>query len=215
MGKKITAIQPQKRNPNRVNVHLDGEFAFGLARITAAWLKVGQELEQSRIDKLLAEDAGEVAYQLALRYLSYRPRSVKEITDHLRKHETPEAVIAEIVERLAETGMVDDVKFTRMWIENRADFRPRGAYALRAELRQKGIGDAVIETALGDLDETALALQAGRKKAAQLKTAEEQVFKQKMYGFLSRRGFGYETISEVVGALWTERRNTGGDRQHG
>jgi SOS response regulatory protein OraA/RecX len=58
-------------------------------------------------------------------------------------------------------------------------------------------------------------MQAGRNKAAQLKTTEEQAFKQKMYGFLSRRGFGYETISEVVGALWAEQRKAGGDRRHG
>ncbi len=208
MGKKITAIQPQKRNPNRVSIHLDGEFAFGLARFTAAWLTVGQELDQAKIDRLLAEDAGEVAYQRALRFLSYRPRSEKEVVDNLRKHETPEHVIAEVVERLSKTGLIDDVKFTRLWIENRSEFRPRGSYALRAELRQKGIRDDAIESALGGVDEADLALQAGRKKAARVKESEEQAFKQKMYGFLSRRGFNYEIITEAVNTLWLEFRKS-------
>jgi len=50
--KKITALEAQKKNPNRVNVHLDGEFAFGLARITAAWLKIGDVLTDERIAQL-------------------------------------------------------------------------------------------------------------------------------------------------------------------
>jgi regulatory protein len=208
MGKKITAIQPQKRNPNRVSIHLDGEFAFGLARFTAAWLTVGQELDQAKIDRLLAEDAAEAAYQRALRFLSYRPRSEKEVVDNLRKHETPEYIIAEVIERLSETGLIDDVKFTRLWIENRSEFRPRGSYALRAELRQKGIGDDAIESALGGVDEAVLALQAGRKKAARVKETDEQVFRQKMYGFLSRRGFNYEIITEAVNTLWLEFRKS-------
>ena len=59
--KKITALEAQKKNPNRVNVHLDGEFAFGLARITAAWLKIGDVLTDERIAQLQNEDAREAA----------------------------------------------------------------------------------------------------------------------------------------------------------
>ena len=80
--KKITALQVQKRNPNRVNVHLDGEYAFGLARIVAAWLKVGQTLEEEKISELQADDARERAMQQAMLFLSYRARSEKEIRDN-------------------------------------------------------------------------------------------------------------------------------------
>ena len=98
--KKITAISVQKKNPNRVNIYLDGEFAFGVARITAAWLKNGDELSDEKIAKLLAEDSREWAYQQALLYLSYRARSEKEIRQNLQKHEMPEEVIEETLERL-------------------------------------------------------------------------------------------------------------------
>src|SRR3990172_3767355 len=98
--KKITAIEAQKNNPNRVNIHLGGEFAFGLARITAAWLKLGQELGDEKIAKLQADDARERAYQQAMLYLSYRARSESEIRQNLRKHEIPETVIEETLEKL-------------------------------------------------------------------------------------------------------------------
>ena len=98
--KKITSISVQKKNPNRVNIDLDGEFAFGLARITAAWLKTGDALSEEKIEKLQADDTREHAYQQAMLYLSYRARSEKEIRQNLRKHEIPEAIIEETLERL-------------------------------------------------------------------------------------------------------------------
>jgi len=206
MTKKITALKTQKRNPNRVNVYLDGEFAFGLARITAAWLKIGDELTPDKIANLQAEDGVEVALQRALNFLSYRPRSAREVVDNLRKHETPQQVIDRIMERLENNGMVDDERFARRWLENRSEFRPRGAFALRAELRQKGVADRIIDQVLVGLDESRLAFEAGRKKVPKIKARDETEFKRKMYGFLSRRGFGYDAISEVVDLLWNENK---------
>jgi hypothetical protein len=103
--KKITAIQVQKNNPNRVNIYLDGEFAFGLARIVAAWLQVGQTLDEEKIAKLQTDDSRERAWGQALLYLSYRARSENEIRQNLTKHEIPDAVIEETLERCAGTGL--------------------------------------------------------------------------------------------------------------
>src|SRR5512144_2074949 len=98
MMRKITAIEVQKKSPNRVNIHLDGEFAFGLARIVAAWLRVGQELSEEKIEQLQTEDAREGAFQQAMLFLSYRARSESEIRQNLRKHEFSEPVIEHTLE---------------------------------------------------------------------------------------------------------------------
>ena len=122
---KITAIEPQQKNPHRVNIYLDGEFAFGLARITAGWLKVGQELSEEKIASLQAEDASEMAYQKALHFLSYRPRSSAEVRQNLMKRGIPEALVEETVNRLQRAGLVNDQEFARAWVENRNTFQPR------------------------------------------------------------------------------------------
>ena len=96
----VTAIEVQKRNPSRVNIYLDDQFAFGLARITAAWLKVGQTLSEEKVSELKAEDSREVAMQTALHFLSYRPRSVDEVRKNLAKHEFGEDVIEQTIARL-------------------------------------------------------------------------------------------------------------------
>ena len=206
--KNITAIEPQKKNPQRVNVYLDGEFAFGLARIVAAWLKIGQEINDEKITALQAEDEREVVYQRALRFLSYRPRSNAEIRKNLDKHEVPAALIAETIERLERNGLVNDETFARLWVENRNQFRPRSRSYLSMELRQKGIDDEIIRTVLdADVDEEALALEAARKYARRVEGLERTEFRNKLGGFLARRGFSYAIIAPIVAQLWEEKRS--------
>jgi regulatory protein len=202
--RKITALQVQKRNPNRVNIHLDGEYAFGLARVVAAWLQEGQTLDEEKIANLQAEDARERAMQQAMLFLSYRARSEKEIRENLSKHEIPDAVIEDTLERLRRGGFADDRNFASAWVENRSTFRPRGRRALALELRQKGIDDSTIESVLEDVDEESLAHEAGQKKARKLRVQEWSEFRKKMSDFLARRGFSYSVIAPIVSRLWSE-----------
>jgi regulatory protein len=200
----ITAIEPQKRDPNRVNIHLDGNYAFGLSRITAAWLKVGQDLSEDKIASLQAEDSRERAYQQALLFLSYRARSESEIRQNLSKHEIPPDVIEQTLERLRENRLADDNQFARAWVENRNTFRPRSRRALQMELRQKGLSDETSQSALEGLDEEALAYEAGLKKARRLQSEEWSGFRKKLSEHLARRGFPYSVIAFVVSRIWKE-----------
>jgi len=202
---KISEIKPQKNNPGRVNIYLDGEFAFGLSHITAAWLKVGQELNAEKIALLQAEDANEMAYQKALHYLSYRPRSSLEVRQNLTKRDISEPLIEETVNRLQRAGLVNDQEFARAWVENRNTFHPRGRSALRMELRSKGLSDEVIQTVLDEqVDEEALAYEAARKYARRLASLGWPVFRQKLSGFLARRGFSFTNLSQIVSEVWKE-----------
>ena len=202
--KKITAIEVQKRTPSRVNIFLDGEFAFGLARIVAAWLRVGQELDEKKLEQLQAEDARERALQQALLFLSYRARSETEIRQNLRRHEIPETVIDQTLERLRQDGFANDDQFAKAWVENRNAFRPRSRRMLAMELRQKGLGDEAVNSALESVDDEALAYEAAQKRAPRYKDLEWNDFRKKLSDFLARRGFSYSVTSTVVTRLWNE-----------
>jgi len=204
MMKKITAITVQKKSPNRVNIYLDGEFAFGLARITAAWLKTGDELSDDKIAKLQDEDSRERAYQQAMLFLSYRARSLKEIRQNLKKHEYSEGVIEDTLERLRTAGLANDNEFARAWVENRNTFRPRSKKALAIELRQKGLDDEAIQASLSNVDEETLAYETGLKRANRLTALERSEFRKKLSEFLIRRGFSYSVVATVVSRIWNE-----------
>ena len=201
---KITALQTQKRDPNRVNVHLDGEYAFSLARIVAVWLSVGQELTDEKLASLQNDDARERAYQQALLYLGYRARSTSEIRQNLRKHEIPEEIIEETIERLKSQKLANDDEFAQAWVENRSTFRPRSRRALAVELRQKGVPDEAVQSALTDVDEEALAYEAGLKRARRLEALEWNDFRTKLSEFLARRGFSYSVVAPIVSRIWAE-----------
>lgn len=201
--KKITAIEPQK-NRNRVNIHLDGEFAFGLARITAAWLKIGDVLSEEKIAELKNKDDGERALQQALLFLSYRARSEKEIRQNLLKHEYAESIIEQTLERLRESKLANDHQFAKTWVENRNTFRPRSKRVLTMELRQKGLDEETVTNAVADVDENALAYETAKKRATRFTGLERSEFRKKLSDFLARRGFPYSVVSSVVTQVWNE-----------
>jgi regulatory protein len=206
MTNKITALKYQKKNQDRVNVYLDGRFAFGLSAILAASLKPGQFLSEAEAEALKEQDAAEVAYDRALNYLSYRPRSRSEVTSYLQRHGESDSQIEIVIGRLERAGLLDDEAFARFWVENRERFRPRGLRALRYELRNKGIRDEIADRVLATVDVSTSAYEAAKKKAHQLSHLDWQTFRQKMVAYLARRGFEYEVAQQVAVRCWAELR---------
>jgi regulatory protein len=206
MEREITAIKAQKRNRQRVSIYLDGEFAFGLSRFVAAWLSPGKKITQAEIDKLLEEDTYEIAFQKALQFINYRPRSIEETRRRLTEKGFSDEVIDITIEKLLEKGWLDDLNFAKQWIENRNAFRPRSERLLAYELRLKGVAENKIDLALEKYgeDESDLAYQAGIKKAKQCQNEAKFDFQKKVGGYLSRRGFSYGIVKPTVERLWKE-----------
>jgi regulatory protein len=208
MGKTITAITAQKRDKKRVNIFFDGEFAFGISRIVAAWLQVGQNLTDEQISKLISEDQDEVAYQRAIKLITYRDRSIAEIRQSLHQKQIPEEIIENVINRLGENGLLDDKRFANLWIENRNEFRPRSHRMLALELRKKGISEDIISQVLENTTaDEELAHKAAQNQIRRYMTLEWQDFRRKLGSFLARRGFSYETVDLTVHQIWAEYRS--------
>ena len=194
----ITDLVTQKRDKDRVSVFLDGEFAFGLPASVAAGLRTGQELAPEDIEDLKSKEQTEKAKQNAIKFVSFRPRSVYELQTHLNRKSYEEDVIDQVVDYLTTLGLLDDVAFANYWVEQRETFRPRSRFALSQELRQKGISREVIDSVLEDVDELAAARRVVEKSSGRWTELPEQVYKEKMAGILQRRGFSYEIVREAL-----------------
>lgn len=205
MNKKITALKAQKKNPNRINVYLDGEFAFGVARIVAAWLSIGQELDDEQIAGLQQQDAGEVALDNAVKFISYRSRTEAEIRRKLSEKGFSDLEIEKVLERLRSNGLVADEQYARSWVESRSATHPRSRRLMSMELRQKGVSDSDISKALDEsVDDDELAYQAAMQYAHRLAKFEWDKFRERLSGYLLRRGFTYGTIAPLVRRIWSE-----------
>ena len=206
MSKKITALKVQKKNQQRVNVYLDGEFVFGLSRIVAGCLHIGQELDDDKIVQLKDEDEQEINYQCAIRFLGYRVRSNSEIKKHLAQKGISEIIIEDVVSRLERNGLLDDKKFAQLWVENRNEFRPRSHRMLFIELNKKGIHPDTINQVLDDTSsDEELVFKAAVNQVRKYRNLEWQDFRRKLSSYLARRGFSYSIINPVVNQIWAER----------
>ena len=214
MAGHITALRFQKRTAERINVYLDGQYAFALPATVAVSLEKGQYLTDADISRLQELDAAQRAYERCLKFLAYRPRSLAETRRYLMRIDTDERAIEEVIERLLAGGYLDDAAFARFWVDNRERFRPKGPLALQHELRQKGISQAIIDQVLQAIDSQRSAYRAGRPRAERLARMDQHVFRQKLGSYLLRRGFGHEEVWFVVDQLWQEvhQDETDGDQ---
>lgn len=209
---RITALEQQAHNPERVSLYLDGTFALGISAelMLKMNLHLDQELSAADLEQLKSEEARQQAVERAINYLSFRPRSQAEVRRYLRKKETPPDIIEAVLERLQRLDYVNDRSFASFWVENRERFNPRGAQALRNELRMKGVEREVVEEMVDDEQDEELALRAASRKAAlllQTPGIDYSTFRNRLGGFLQRRGFSYEIVARVVRALWQEHQD--------
>ena len=202
---KITAIEPHRHDPDRVGVFVDGEFRMGVSMeiAHAAHLRVGDEVTEARLAEVERRDRAWQAREAALHLLAVRPRAAVELARRLRMKGYEPEVADEVIERLRELGMIDDAAFAETVVRDRVRLRPSGARRLASELRAKGVDEEVAREAIRDTlegegtDERELALRAAEKWRARPGEERDRA-RRRLHGFLARRGFGGETIRDVI-----------------
>jgi len=207
---KITGISAQVKNPNRVNVNVDGKYRFSLDifQVGDLGIRVGKEYTDSELTELETESKFGKLYSRALDYVMMRPHSGRDVRDYLfrktlstrdKKGEKREgyspALTERVFERLVEKGYINDEKFARWWVENRNVTKGSSMRKLTAELRAKGVASDVIEQVVGEVarsDEDELAKVIAKKRA-------HYVDDQKFMQYLARQGFNYDDIKAALG----------------
>lgn len=203
-GNKITRLAVQKKNPKRINVYLDGNFAFGLYRDTAAWLEIGQVLTDEKINELLAADKKNEVMLKALDFISYKARTSQETRIKLRKAGYDENLIEKTLEQLSETGLLNDKEYAVQWVEDRQYLKPRSRRMLTYELRKKGISDEMIQSAVENVDDYQSALEIAEKRLYRYDGLSKFEFRNKLGNYLAGKGYSFDVISETTQKLWDQ-----------
>lgn len=210
---KITAITAQQKQPNRVNIIVDGVYRFSLDLFQVADLgiRVGREYTDKELTELEIESQFGKLYGRALEYCLMRPHSAREVRDYLwRKTRTTkyksrsgeikeregvsQYVADRVFERLSNKGYIDDEKFARFWVENRNQRKGSSVRKLRSELQAKGVESSIIDAALAvteRTDEDELAKIITKKRA---RYPDDQ----KLMQYLARQGFSYDDIKAAL-----------------
>jgi regulatory protein len=196
----VTLLQIDARRKDRVEVHLDGTFAFSLALDLAASLHKGQCLAEDDLARLCDDDAYRVALDRALGFLARRPRSEAEVRRHLADKDVPPAPLERVCARLVSLDLLDDAAFARWWVDNRRTHQPRGRLALRHELTARGVAPGVVATVVAEVDETSEATALARSRASRYAGLDRPAFDRRLGALLARRGFGAAAVRAALAA---------------
>jgi regulatory protein len=201
---RITAIKQQERLKGRYSIYVDEKYAFSLSADTLLdeRLYSGLELDEAQLKAYKKLSADDKAYGLALAYVARRMRSRYEITDYFRRKEYDAALAEQLMARLENLRLVDDVAFAEAWVRNRRLLKSVSKRRLTQELRQKRVADDIIEQVLQDdeTDERSVLRELVDKKRRQTKYHDDV----KLMQYLARQGFGYDDIKSVLHATSDE-----------
>jgi regulatory protein len=204
----ITALRSNDRK-KQTDVFIDGLFSFAIATELAITnrLEVDRQLSVGQIKELKEADLQHSCLDAASHFLSYRPRSEKEVRQRLRRRGFNGKIIDEVILKLRERRLIDDAAFSEYWRNNRLSFSPRSVRQIKLELRQKGVATETADEAVKDLDDDNSVYEAGLRKARRLSRLDYDDFRRRLYDYLRRRGFNYENVKGAVARLWEEKRS--------
>ena len=200
----ITRLAVQKKNPNRVNIYLNGNFAFGLYRDTAAWLETGQVISDEKIKELLEKDQQAEVYQKALDFISFKPRTTQETRHKLKQAGYETFLVDSAIDALVNNGLLNDEYYAEQWVEERLRLKPRSKRVLIYELLKKGISENLIQSAVENVDDFQSAYDIASGRLFRYEGLSKFEFRNKLGNYLAGKGYSYDVISEVSQRLWEE-----------
>ena len=131
--------------------------------------------------------------EAAVRYLGFRPRTEQEIRRYLTKKGTGSQAVAEVVEKLKRIKLIDDEEFVDYWLRRRDTGKIRASRVLKQELARLGVDKQLVAEALGNQR------QADRLRAEKLvEKVGGKYDREGLIGYLSRRGFDWDTVRWAV-----------------
>ena len=204
---RVARVRASHRDPSVVLVDVEGAGTYRLSAETTGRfsLREGADVDAALLGRIASAASIREGTQAALRLLQRRLRSRAELSAGLRRRGLSPPLVTVVLSNLERDGWIDDRRFARLWVKDRMALRPRGARALRAELRVRGIAPDIIEATLGGLVssgvEDAAALDQARRRAERLRALPPDVARRRLVGWLQRRGFNGGAITRALRSL--------------
>lgn len=194
----ISQIEIQKRNKQRVNLYVDGEFYSGLQLVAVArlGLREGAEVDEATLKEVVHQSEISYAFEKCVDYLSKSMKTTKQIRDYLRKKGVVSEVEEIVVQKLKDYHYVDDQLYVQLYTEQNS--LSKGQRRIKNELMQKGIYKEMAEQVeVDDQKQRQTAVELSQKYMKN-KTNDFKTL-QKLQRFLVYRGFDYDVVSQIIG----------------
>ena len=204
---KITSVEKNKKNRNRVSVFIEGRYGFSISEEDFLCLNLYEkkEITPEEMDYVNNEILFREAKALAVKYLALRLRSEGELRIKLRQEDYSHELIESVIEEVRSLGYINDKLYAQKYVYDRSKLKPKSKKMLKLELKAKGIPDEIADEALDDLkvDDASVAEGLVKKKFGKYDLSDEKIVK-RIYSFLHHRGFRPEIIEGIVEKIKNE-----------
>lgn len=212
----VTGLEAQKKNPNRLNLFVDGHFCCGVSLNIVAKYKLFNDkpIDEQTMEQLLLDSLLERILDRVIQYLSSYGKTEKQVKQYIKELLfkkkgvwfskdillDEDNIISRIMKFVKRNGLVDDKKYTQDYINERRSNKPRSIFLIKSELRKKGISDEIIEQVMDNLDmfdlnDEQLIVELCKKKYGVEKISKDD---RKKIAFFQRKGFNWEVISSIL-----------------
>lgn len=206
MEKVITKIEIQKRNKDRVNIFINGEFAFacGSELVYTHGLKQDKKVDLESLQEIVSEDNYLKCKNSALKIMERGYKTEKEMYDKLVLKGYEERTIARTMEFLKSYNMLNDEAYSRLYIRDKV--KTQGKNKIKNELLRKGIHKELLEEKLNEVDSASeynAAFKLAEKKYAVIIKTEKDYRKigKKLWDYLLRNGYSGDIIEDIIRKL--------------
>ncbi len=198
---KITKIEKKKR---LYLLELDSKEKLYITEDTIVHFMLSKDkiISQEELKEIQSFAQFSYGKNLAFYFLSFKPRTEKEVKDYLNKHEIEEEIIPQVLKDLKKDKWIDDFQYTQAFINQNMANGDKGAYVLSQKLAQKGISKSTIDEALSEQDFFPIANKAGQKLYKKYTGRyPSKAIKDKIQQNLLNKGFDYQTTKQVLETL--------------
>ena len=142
---KITKIEIQKNNKDRVNIYLDGEYALAINAelIYKENLKVKDDVDISKLQEIAEKESYIRCKESAIKIIERSYKTEKEIRDKLKQKGYEEKQINNSIDFLKEYNFINDNTYAKAFIKDKLS--SKGSQKIKYDLMKKGIAKDIIE----------------------------------------------------------------------
>ena len=202
----ITQIRRNVKNAGRCSVFVDEEFfaACPIDVAAALGLRKGLEMTPELERRLRSEDRRMVLRQKLYRFATYKPRTARQVRDHLAKLEAADEEAEDVMAWLAEFRLIDDEEYARRFVAASLERKPLSPSDTKQKLRMKGVPDEVVERIVEEHFDEEVVIDAARRvaeKKVRMLKGDRGEQKRKLTQFLQYRGYSWSVVKRVVDEL--------------
>ncbi len=198
---QITSVEKNRKNKEKMSVYIDGTFSFTISEDDYLSMNLYDKVEisQDEIDYIKNTVNFRAAKNTAIKYLSHKLRTEKEVAQKLHEEGFDADSTEKAIEELKSLGYINNKIYVQKFLFDRSKLKPKSKKLLKLELKSKGISEEIIDEVLDDwnVDETVIAESLVKRKFGKYDLNNENIRK-KVHMFLRHRGYDYEVTEEVL-----------------